>query len=167
MQVEFDVQITEKDLFDFQIYNAYHGTQGWASLVLSLVAIAMYCTKFGQVPLGYSILYLVFAIVFALYVPVSLKLQAKAQFKRTKAFQAPMHYSLGDEGIDLTAGEEQGQLPWNMVYKVISTKKNLYIFGSRVNAYIVPFSEIEGKRDDIKAVFAEKVEPFRLKVKSL
>ena len=167
MQVEFDVQITDKELFDFQIYNAYHGTQGWASLVLSAVAVAMYCTKFGQVPITYSILYLVFAVVFALYVPVSLKLQSKAQYKRTKAFQNAMHYTLADECIILKAGEEEGQLPWNMVYKVVCSKKYLYIFGSRVNAYIIPLSVIEGKREDIKSVFTDKLEPFRLKIKNL
>jgi len=167
MQPEFDIQITDKDLFRFQIYNAYHGTQGWASLVLAGVAVAMYCTKFGQVPIGYSILYLVFAVVFALYIPVSLFLQAKAQFKRTKAFQNAMHYALADEGIDITAGEEKGQLPWNMVYKVVLTKEYLYIFGSRVNAYIIPLEQISSVRNEIKTVLNEKVEPFRLKIKNL
>lgn len=167
MQTEFDIQINDKDLFLFQIYNAYHGTQGWAALVLSGVAIAMYCTKFGQVPLGYSILYLVFAVIFAIYIPGSLLLQAKAQFKRTKAFQNPMHYLLGEESIEITAGEEKGQLPWNMVYKVVCTNKYLYIFGSRVNAYIIPLEQIEMIKSDIKTVLTGKVEPFRLKIKKL
>ena len=167
MQTEFDIKINDRDLFLFQIYNAYHGTQGWAALILAGVAIAMYCTKFGQVPVGYSILYLVFAVVFALYIPVSLFLQAKAQFKRTKAFQNAMHYSLGEEGIDITAGDENGQLPWNMVYKVVCTKEYLYIFGSRVNAYIIPINQIVDKKEDIKVVLCDKVESFRLKIKAL
>lgn len=167
MHTEFDIKISDRDLFLFQMYNAYHGTQGWAALILAGVAVAMYCTKFGQVPMGYSILYLVFAVVFALYIPVSLFLQAKAQFKRTKAFQDAMHYALTDEGIDITAGDEKGQLPWNMVYKVVCTKDYLYIFGSRVNAYIIPLEQITNQRSEIKAVLTDKIESFRLKIKKL
>lgn len=167
MHTEFDIKISDRDLFLFQMYNAYHGTQGWAALILAGVAVAMYCTKFGQVPIGYSILYLVFAVVFALYIPVSLFLQAKAQFKRTKAFQDAMHYALTDEGIDITAGDEKGQLPWNMVYKVVCTKDYLYIFGSRVNAYIIPLEQIANQRSEIKAVLTDKIESFRLKIKKL
>lgn len=167
MQTEFDIKISDRDLFLFQIYNAYHGTQGWAAIILAGVAVAMYCTKFGQVPIGYSILYLVFAVVFALYIPVSLFLQAKAQFKRTKAFQDAMHYALTDEGIDITAGEEKGQLPWNMVYKVVCTKDYLYVFGSRVNAYIIPLDQIAIQKSEIKTILADKLEPFRLKIKKL
>lgn len=167
MHTEFDIKISDRDLFLFQMYNAYHGTQGWAALILAGVAVAMYCTKFGQVPIGYSILYLVFAVVFALYIPVSLFLQAKAQFKRTKAFQDAMHYALTDEGIDITAGDEKGQLPWNMVYKVVCTKDYLYIFGSRVNAYIIPLEQITNQRSEIKAVLTDKIESFRLKIKKL
>lgn len=167
MHTEFDIKISDRDLFLFQMYNAYHGTQGWAALILAGVAVAMYCTKFGQVPIGYSILYLVFAVVFALYIPVSLFLQAKAQFKRTKAFQYAMHYALTDEGIDITAGDEKGQLPWNMVYKVVCTKDYLYIFGSRVNAYIIPLEQITNQRSEIKTVLADKIESFRLKIKKL
>lgn len=167
MKTEFDIKISDRDLFLFQIYNAYHGTQGWAAIILAGVAVAMYCTKFGQVPIGYSILYLVFAVVFALYIPVSLFLQAKAQFKRTKAFQDAMCYALTDEGIDITAGEEKGQLPWNMVYKVVCTKEYLYIFGSRVNAYIIPLEQVSAKKMEIKTVLTDKLEPFRLKIKKL
>lgn len=167
MYTEFDIKISDRDLFLFQIYNAYHGTQGWAAIILAGVAVAMYCTKFGQVPIGYSILYLVFAVVFALYIPVSLFLQAKAQFKRTKAFQDAMHYALTDEGIDITAGEEKGQLPWNMVYKVVCTKDYLYVFGSRVNAYIIPLDQIAIQKSEIKTILADKLEPFRLKIKKL
>ena len=167
MHTEFDIKISDRDLFLFQMYNAYHGTQGWAALILAGVAVAMYCTKFGNVPMVYSILYLVFAVVFALYIPVSLFLQAKAQFKRTKAFQDAMHYALTDEGIDITAGDEKGQLPWNMVYKVVCTKEYLYIFGARVNAYIIPLEQITNQISEIKAVLTDKIESFRLKIKKL
>lgn len=167
MQVEFDIQITEKDLYRFQLYNAFHGTQGWASIVLSLVALAMYITKFGQVPMTYSLLYLAFAVIFALYVPVTLFVQSRAQFKRTKAFQAPMHYVFDDEGINITAGEETGLLPWNVVYKVTCNKEYMFIFGSRVNAYIIPRVQIEDKKEEIVKSLNEKVESFRLKIKNL
>ena len=78
-----------------------------------------------------------------------------------------MHYALTDEGIDITAGDEKGQLPWNMVYKVVCTKDYLYIFGSRVNAYIIPLEQITNQRSEIKAVLTDKIESFRLKIKKL
>ena len=69
MSVEFDIRITEKDMFRFNLYHAYHGFQGIVATLVGIWVLVMAAITFGKVEVMYTILYIVFGIVFLIYVP--------------------------------------------------------------------------------------------------
>ena len=169
MQADFDVTITEQDLYKYQLRSAYTGTQGWTSILVGLAAIAMCINTLvtKNASAAYALLYGAFGVVILVYVPVALYLQSKRQYKANTVFSGTMHYSLGENGIGLAAGEENATLPWNAVYKVKAAKDYLYIHTGRKNAYIIPMYCIEGKRNDIRTVLEANLEDYRLSIKKL
>ena len=52
-----------------------------------------------------------------------------------------------------------------MIYKMISTKSNLLIYSSRVNAYVIPLAQLGGRYGEIKALAGRKLEKYRLRLK--
>ena len=48
MKVAFNVKLQEKDLYRFNIYQAYTGLQGWVSVILGILAFVMAKVTFGE-----------------------------------------------------------------------------------------------------------------------
>ena len=48
MKLEFDIQLTEKDLFDFNIYQIYRSAQGIVSILLAIIVWAMSAVTFSN-----------------------------------------------------------------------------------------------------------------------
>lgn len=69
MSAEFEVTITDKDMFRFNIYHAYHGCQGIIATLVGIWVLVMAGLTFGKVNLMYTVLYIVFGILFLVYVP--------------------------------------------------------------------------------------------------
>jgi hypothetical protein len=106
------------------------------------------------------------AVVFLLYIPMSLKLRVKNQMLQD-VFQHPLTYELKDTGIVISSPttEEPAELPWEYVYKISNWKNYLLIYSNRVNAYIIPMSDIENQYADIKEFIKNHVEDYKLKLK--
>ena len=51
MSAEFEVTITDKDMFRFNLYHAYHGFQGIIATLVGIWVLAMAGLTFGQVVL--------------------------------------------------------------------------------------------------------------------
>ena len=58
MSAEFEVTITDKDMFRFNLYHAYHGFQGIIATLVGIWVLAMAGLTFGQVGMGYTVLYM-------------------------------------------------------------------------------------------------------------
>ena len=79
MSAEFEVTITDKDMYRFNIYHAYHGVQGILATLVGVWVLITAGLTFGKVEMMYTVLYLVFGIVFLVYVPGNLYLRSKRQ----------------------------------------------------------------------------------------
>ena len=87
-----------------------------------------------------------------------------------------LHYIFSKSGIEVSYADEldrekndevQAQrqiLDWNVIYRVIETKRQILIYTSRVNASILPKEQIE-QIDELKQVLRESVPAYRLKLK--
>lgn len=64
--------------------------------------------------------------------------------------ESTLHYMLDDEGIHVSLGEENALLEWKQIYKMVSTKHNVLIYSSRVNAYILPMEIVGGQYAALK-----------------
>lgn len=164
MSTEFEVTITDKDMYRFNIYHAYHGFQGVIATLAGIWVLVMAGLTYGKVETVYTVLYIVLGIVFLVYVPGSLYLRSKQQVLSSDELKHALHYKIDDEGVHVSQGERTADLPWKQIYKMVSNKNQILIYSSRVNAYIIPKEAVGEVYQTIVGLAVNHLEGFRLKL---
>lgn len=165
MPIEFDIRITAKDMYRFNMHHAYTGFQGIFATVIGIGVLTVAALTYGKVETVYTMLYILFGVLFLVYMPVSLWMRSKRQMLVSPVLKETLHYSMDEKGIHVAVNDQTGDLEWNMIYKMISTKSNLLIYSSRVNAYVIPLAQLGGWYGEIKALAGRKLEKYRLRLK--
>ena len=165
MKLEFDIQLIEKDLFDFNIYQIYRSAQGIVSILLAIIVWVMSAVTFSNGSIAYGVMYIVGGFVFLLYIPVSLKLRVKVTLKTNEVLSGVLHYEVTEDAICVSQGEEKAELKWEQIYKFVANKKRVLVYSNRVNAYIIPREQITDKYDDFVEIAKSKLEKYRLIIK--
>ncbi len=158
MKVEFDVKITAASLYDYMLAHTYSGFSG---LFGSIVG-ALFIIYFASSHVWHHLLA---GLVILFYIPCSLFLRAKKQAATNEAFKQPIHYTLSDEGITVTQGENEMVQPWAAIVKASATNKSILLYTSKVNAWIFPKSDLGDKRADVIEMISTHVSPDRVKIK--
>ena len=117
MSVKFDVKLTSQDMYRFNIHHAYTSLQGILSLVLGVFIIAVIIVS-DQFRDFISVLpYVALALVFFLYIPITLWFRSKRQIAMSEVLRETLHYELTDEGIVVKSDalDEEALLPWGQV----------------------------------------------------
>ncbi len=170
-QLKFDSQLKPEDMYRFQMYHAYTSFQGWSAILFGILGISAGIITFGKVDTFYTVAYIVLGVVFLLYLPVIFKSRSKRLVESSEVLSNVLHYQLTEDGILVSTdvkpenGEEPEPvlLPWKNVYKVVTTKQELFIFSTRINAYVIPKTAVEGITREIGDFFRAKLPPHRLK----
>ena len=165
MTLEFETKLSVNDLYRFNIYQIYRGSQGIISILLGILAFIMSGLVFSRGQIGYGILYVVCGIGFILYIPGSLWIRVKATMQKNEILSGVLHYTVTEKGITVKAGEEEAELPWDMVYKVTSTKGQILIYSNRLNAYVVPKEQIGEKAEQFRTIAQKQLPAYRFKMK--
>ena len=131
MEIEFDVNMTAGDLFDYMLHHTYTSPSGLIGAVAG--ALMVVAGAYGA-----GALCLIAGLVILAYLPVTLFLKSKQQFLTNPAFKKPLHYRLTEEGIEVSQGEEIQNGKWEDMHKAISTAKSLIVYTTPVNATIFP-----------------------------
>ena len=150
MPIEFDVKITANDMYRFNMYHIYTSFTGILSILAAVLGFVAAVGTYGKVDTMYTVLYIIFGIVFLFYFPLTLKMRAARQISMSEALKSTLHYMLDDEGVHVSLGEENALLEWKQIYKMVSTKHNVLIYSSRVNAYILPMEIVGGQYAALK-----------------
>ena len=165
MPIEMDIKISSKDMYRFNMHHAYTGFSGIFGTVIGIAVLVVAWLTLGKVDGMYSTLYFVFGIIFLVYTPFSLWTRSKRQILVSPVLKETLHYCMDGDGVHVTVGEQGADLKWNMIYKMITTKNNLLIYSSRVNAYILPLNQVGDIYPQIKNLAEEKLEKYRLRMK--
>ena len=56
MRLEFDITLTAKDMFRFNLYQTYTGASGWISVIAAVVCFAAAGTKYSERGASYTVL---------------------------------------------------------------------------------------------------------------
>ena len=99
MEMELDVQITKKDLYDYQLHHAYTSPSGLFGTIVGCLFVV------GFINTG-TPLYLVIGAFIILYFPWTLHIKAAAQ-AQSPVFRKPLHYRLSEEGLEISTEEEE------------------------------------------------------------
>ncbi len=165
MDVSFDIQLQPKDLYRFNIYQSYRGSQGILSIVLAAIVFVISAGSFREGKLPYGILYAVVGALLLCYIPLTLWTRAKRTLRTNEVLSGVLHYEVSESGIRVTQGEEAGELPWDQIYKIASTKHQVLIYSNRIQAYIIPREQLGGKYGELKQLAQKQLESYRFCMK--
>ncbi len=138
MEVEFDVQITSADLYDYMLYHTFSSASG---LIGAAAGALMVTAGF----LGAGVLCVIAGAIILLYLPVILFLKSKQQYLSNPSFKKPLHYKMTEEGMEVSQGEEVQSQKWEDMYKAVSTMKSIVVYTSPVGASVFPKRELGEK----------------------
>lgn len=165
MQIEFDITLTPKDMYRFNMYQTYTGFQGWFSILISILIFVVAGLTRGDVETMYTVIYVLFGAVFLFYMPVTLLLRSKHSLASSEVLSRPLHYAVGEDGFAVSQGDAAAELPWDGIYKLAVTKKNVLVYSSRTNAYVIPREQIKEQYETLAELAKKKLPGYRLKLK--
>lgn len=168
-QVNLDVTITDKDMFDFNLYHTYHSKNGWLAIIFGVAAVVAAVATYGTVKQAYTTIYVVIGIVMLIYEPYAVWSNSKRQMRVNEVLRNPLHYAIDASGVRVTTdveveGDRTATLQWKQVYKVVHTRKALYIFSGKTNAYIIPNHYTEDNWNALSKIIVRNVEDYKRKL---
>lgn len=158
MELEFDVKMNHKALYDYMLHHTYTSFHGIFGTVVGVLIL------FGFVAYRQPI-YLIAGIVVIAYLPWTLLLRAKSQIDRTPAFQEKLHYKLTEEGIEVSQGEAIEIQKWEDMYKAISTTKSIIVYTSKAKASIFPKRDLQEKTERVVEIISTHMPPGKVKIR--
>ena len=161
--IEFDITLSQKDMYRFNLYQTYTGFQGWFSIVAAILFVAAGII-YGKTNMMYGIFYVVCGVILLVYLPIGLYLRSKRRFMTTDSLKKPLHYQVGEEGIMVSREEEHATLPWEQVYKIAANKKQVLIYSNRVNAFVIPREQLGEQYRPLTELAVGKLPKYRVKV---
>ena len=166
MKVSLDVKLEAKDLYKFNMMQAYRGMQGALSIILPILVFAYAITSYGTVSIGSTLVYIGLGIMFLIYVPVSLWLRVNKIVKdENNALSKMLHYEFEDESIRVSVETESVEFKWENIFQMKTSGDLLLVYTNRINAYILPLAQIGESYDALSKLAHSKLEKYRIKMK--
>ncbi len=167
MSIKFNVKLNCEDMYRFNLYHAYTSMQGILSILLSIAIVALLFFTGKYEVFITSAPYVALFLVFVFYIPITLWIRSKRQVRHSEVLQGVLHYELTEEGITVSSdvGDEKATLPWQYVYKAVTTKHNFLIYSNRVNAYVIPKAQVLEQLPEVFEAFEKHCEDYRLRIK--
>lgn len=158
MEVEFDVQMTSADLYDYMLHHTFTSPSG---LIGAVAGALMIVAGFA----GSGALCTIAGIVILLYLPVALFMRSKQQFLSNPAFRQPLYYRMDEEGITVSQGEHEECCKWEDMQKAISTMRSIVLYTSAVNATILPKKAMGEKTTAVIEVISTHMPPRKVRIR--
>lgn len=166
MKVSFDIKLTVQDLFKFNLMQAYKGMQGFLSILLPVLIFAYAVTTFGTVSIGSTLVYVGLGVLFLVYVPVSLWMRVQKTINDdNNALSKTLHYDFSEENIKVSVETESVTFNWENIYQMKEAKDMVLVYTNRINAYVIPKSQLGSNYETLSGLAHKKLEKYRIKMK--
>lgn len=157
--LELDVKIEAGDLYDYMLRHSYNSASG------------MIGSCFGALLVVFSLgtgqwLYLVFGLIILLYLPWTLFIRSRKQILTNASFQQSLHYTLDEEGITISQGEDAVKYLWEEMHKAVSTGRSIILYTSPTNATIFPRKQLEDKSKAVIEMISTHMPPAKVKIRT-
>lgn len=160
MKIEFDVKMTTAKMYDYMLYHTFRSFAGIMGEVVGIMLIACFFA-------AHKPLYLIAGIIVVFYLPVSLYINAKKQVMLNPVFKETLHYTLDDEGISITVGENSDSQKWADMHKAVSSGKSIIIYTNKINACIFPKADLKEKLPDVIRMISTHMDPKRVTIRTM
>ena len=123
MKAKFSIKVTQRNMYNFMMYYAYHGVSGIFSIVAAaaLLGLAVWSGTHGG---ENTWLYALFGVLFAVYQPWTLFIHSAKQVTSNPVFKKPLVYEVNEAGITVRQDDTENELPWSAV----TGKRNAFIW---------------------------------------
>lgn len=158
MELEFDVKINTSVLYDYMLYHTYTSFSGLFGSVVGALLIVAY-------GLNSNLYFLAAGLVVLLYIPWTLFFRAKKQVLANPAFKNPLHYKMTEEGVTVSQGEFEEFREWDGMFKANASNKSIFLYTSKINAWIFPKKDLDNRKDDIIKMISTHMTPDKVKIK--
>ena len=159
MELEFDVKVDSKVLYDYMLHHTYGSFQGVLGTAVGALMLVGFATT------GY-VIWLIAGIVLLVYLPWSLFLKSKQQMLSTPAFKEPLHYRMTKEGVEISQKEVKEFQKWEHMYKATSTGKSIILYTSKVNACIFPRADLKENEVAVIEMISKHMPTNKVKIKA-
>ena len=159
MELEFDVKVNSKVLYDYMLHHTYGSFQGVLGTAVGALMLV------GFVTTGY-VIWLIAGVVLLAYLPWSLFLKSKQQMLNTPAFKEPLHYRMTAEGVEISQNDVKEFQKWEHMYKATSTGKSIILYTSNVNACIFPRADLKGNEVAVIEMISKHMPTNKVKIKA-
>ena len=167
MSVKFEVQMTDKYMYDFMLYHNYTHASGLMSAIAGVLCFAVFFTKMNNGDATSSIVWLMCAILFLIINPQNMKSRAKMQVKNTPMFQKPLEYELNDQGVIVRQEEQEVINSWEEFTKAVSTGKSIILYMGRIRALILPKKCIGEQYEEVLKMIHTHISPKKVKIRHI
>lgn len=141
--VTFEVVITGKDMFDYNVYHNYRHFQGIISLLLGIVLLVVCVTSIGtDANISYILITGFLGLFFTVITPFRIYLKSIQQVKLTPSFRKPIKYTLSETELIIEQEDARASIPMEEIIKAADTGKSIVLYVSSVRAYIFPKREL-------------------------
>ena len=164
-KIEIDVKMTFEDMYRFNLYHVYHNSQGILSIVLAVMLVLISVLSWGDTNVAYNVLYLLAAVLIVLYVPLNLRSRVKKQMKNTEVYKEPIHYTFDENGITTSYADQSVTMPWKQLYKIVSTKHLVLLYGGRIRANVIPRDQLGEAYGALYELARSQMDSYRFKMK--
>ena len=150
MEVKASVQLSTKQLYEFLMRHTYFCFGGVVGLLLSIGGFAAFALLLDNKDVTATYLGVLFGIglLFTVIQPLIVLRNARKQSKAYKKY--PLEYTISERGIEVKQDDAEGSNSWENIMKIVSTKRLIIIYTSRVHAYVIPRAALEGSMDEFK-----------------
>jgi len=156
--LEYDVKITDKELYDYMIAHSYNSASGILGSCLGALMVVVALMN------GHWI-YLICGVVLLLYLPINLRIRSKQQILKNSSFKESLHYKLDENGITISQGEQSQSQKWEDMYKAISTSKSIIVYTSKVSATIFPRKQLGEDVVKVIEMVSTHMPPKKVKIR--
>ncbi|MDD6401095.1 MAG: YcxB family protein [Lachnospiraceae bacterium] len=136
-------------LYSYILNTNYRSVPGIMGLALSAGAIVLLIVGWDKLYIGRKIMIIIVALIFTVINPLMLALKTLQQLKLSPSYKKPLDYTFHNEGITISQGEISQSIEWSNIYRLMMTKKMLAIYTNRINAFVIPLSELGEDRGKI------------------
>ena len=154
-EVNFDIQIIDKDLFKFSINNIYRKFTGILWIVFSITVIFITVYTWGDISINNSILLICMALLFSVMNPFLLWTKSKSQIKKNETMQKPIHYCINGKGVTISQGERTDHVDWNQTWKAVRYGNLVIIYVSSIRAFVLPVNQIGEQYDKLVKILSD------------
>lgn len=158
VMIELELKIKASDLYDYLLYHTYNSAAGIMGSAFGalIIVIALYKQRW---------IYLAAGIIVLVYLPWNLFIKSRQQ-AMNPTFKKPLHYLLDESGLTISQDEVSQQMPWEEMYKAVSTSKSIILYTSKYNATIFPKRDLEDRRSQLIEIISTHMPPSKVKIRS-